>query len=238
MPSISLPAVFGGTAAAAGTAGAAAGTTAVIGTGIAGASTLAAATVPAIAGISTASVPLAAATPWLADIGLGTSLLGGVTGAVGAYTQGKAAAASAKYNAAVASDNALQAKSNSVLAAQSGEAQAGIQEQKTRANVGSILANQGASNIDVNSGSNVDVRSSASELGELNALTVKSNAAREAYGYQVQGVGFQNQGALDKAEASNDTSAGTINAASTFLGGAGSAAGNYAKYQLSSGFGF
>ncbi len=61
---------------------------------------------------------------------------------------------------------------------------------KTRGQVGAIEASQAASNITVGSGSAVDVRSSAAEMGELDALTIRSNAEKQAYGYQTQAAAF------------------------------------------------
>jgi hypothetical protein len=194
-----------------------------------------AATTAAVAG-STAAAAAATTPAWLGYASLGLTALGGVTGTLGALQAGQASAASAKYNAAVANVNAEQAKRNSELASQAGMEQAAMQERKTRAEVGAIRANQAAAGIDVNSGSALDVRSSAAELGELDALTVRSNATKEAYGYQTQESSFKSQAGLDTTEASNDLTAGYTNAASTFLGAAGTGASNFAKYQLQGGF--
>lgn len=190
------------------------------------------------AGIETASIPIAAAagSSWLGATSLGLTALGGVSGVLGAIQQGKAATASANYNAAVAGVNAEQAKKNSELASEAGMAQEAMQERKTRAEVGQIKANQAASGLDVNSGSALDVRSSAAELGELDALTVRSNATKEAYGYSTQASSFEAQQGLDVSEAKNDTTAGYTNAASTFLGAASTGTSNYLKYQLQGGF--
>lgn len=228
MPSVSIPAAIasigsaigiGSSAAAAGVG--LAGTAAGIGSGIGAAAATVGATAPG----------------WLGIAGTASSLLGGVTGAVGAYEQGEAASRSAKFNAQVERQNAAISQQNAAIAGQAGSEQAWMTGQKTRSNVGSIKANQAASGIDVNSGSAVDVRSSASELGELDALTVRSNAAREAYGYQQQAASHTEQSNLDTFESKADSTAGAVNAAGTFLGGVGSASDNFLRYQLSGGFG-
>lgn len=211
-----IPALIGALGAGAGAAGA-------IGTGIAGAA----------AGVGTAA---AAASPWLAYAGLGLSALGGVTGAVGAVQQGQAQASAAEYNAQLSNRNAAVAKENANIAGQAGSEQAYIQSQKTRAEVGSIKASQAASGIDVNSGSALDVRTSARELGELDALTVRSNATKEAYGYVNQAANFKSQANLDEFEAKNDKTASYISGASTLLGAAASGADQFYKYQLQGGF--
>lgn len=153
-----------------------------------------------------------------------------VVGGVGAYESGQATKASDKFNAAIASENSTIAKTNAGWASAAGEEKAAMSEQKTRATVGAIKSNEAASGVDVNKGSPVDVRSSASELGELDAITIRSNAAREAYGYQVKSASEKAQSDLDIAGGENAATAGDINAVSTVLGGAGSAGSNYARY--------
>ena len=97
--------------------------------------------------------------------------------------------------------NAVNNKNNAERAAAAGEQNAAQAELKGRAAVGAIRAAQAANNVDVNTGSAVDVRSSAAETGQLNALTIRNNAAREAWGYQ-------NQAASNTAQASLDTMQG------------------------------
>lgn len=163
-----------------------------------------------------------------------------VTGAVQAYgqiLQANAQADASKYNAYIQKQNAAIATQNQNIASQSGEAQAGISEQKTRATSGAIQANQAASGVDVNSGSAVDARQSTAELGELDALTIRSNATREAYGYETQVVSDKANANLDEFEAKNDETAGYIQAAGTVLGSLDSAASNFAKFQMAGGFG-
>lgn len=173
---------------------------------------------------------------FVAPLAIALSLGSAAVGAYGAYQTGQAEKASALYNAKAALQNAQMAKTNAGLASEAGATQANMSEQRTRATVGAIKANQAASGVDVNSGSAVDVRSSAAELGELDALTVRSNATKEAYGYQTQAHNFETQSGLDKFEAANDATAGMINASSTFLGGAGNAANEYVNYRMAGGF--
>lgn len=218
-----------GEAALLGTALEGAGTGAAIGTGTAG---VAAAATPGIASL------IGSSTPWLAYGGLAASGLSAATGAVGAATSGAAARQAAQYNAQIAGINQQVSEQNAIQATQAGEQQAGMSQQKTRATVGAIKAGQAASGVDINSGSAVDVRSSAAQLGELDAINIRANAARTAYGYGNQAAGFGAQAQLDKLTGENAGVAGDIGAATTFLGGAGNAALNWQKWNLSSGGGF
>lgn len=172
----------------------------------------------------------------LAEIGTVTSIAGAGIGALGAIQQGKAAKASANYNAEVATNNANIAKQNASFAAQEGTANTEAASMQSRAKLGAIVANQGASGVDVNSGSSVDVRSSAADLGELNALTVRSNAARQVYGYQTEGENYQAQAGLDTAQAANAMPAAVVGAGSSLLGGVGSASSAYAGFLKNNSF--
>lgn len=171
----------------------------------------------------------------MAAISTGTSLLGTVASAVGARQQSTAQQSSALFQQQVLLNNQQTAKQNAALSAEAGTAAANIEGMKNRAVIGATKASQAASGIDVNSGSAVDVRSSADELGQLNALTVRSNAAKQSYGYEVQASNFGSQAQISGLEAENAATAGTINVASSILGGASSAGKNYALWQMSGG---
>lgn len=197
---------FGAEAAAgAGAAGAAAGGTAAAGTGITA-----------------------------AEVGTAATLASGAVGAYGAIQSSDAQSKAAKFNAEVAGVNQQIANQNAEFAGAAGEQQAAQQEMKTRAEVGSIKANQAAGGVDVNSGSAVDVRSSAAALGELNAITIRSQAARTAYGYQNQAESYGAQQGLETSQAAAAQTAGAINAGTTALGSLGSASSNWANFQLKS----
>lgn len=69
-----------------------------------------------------------------------------------------------------------------------------------------------ANGVDIGSGSAVDVLTSTDYVGELNAnaisdaaarnvATVRDNAIKNAWGYQVQGIGYKDQAATSRADA-------------------------------------
>lgn len=168
---------------------------------------------------------------------LATSAIGAGVGAYGQVQASNAASASAKANAQIAENNQQIATNNANAAVQAGNQQAAMSQAKTRASVGAIKASQAAAGIDVNSGTDVDVRSSAADLGELDAINIRGNAAKTAYGYQAQGTSFENTANLDTAQAANATTAGAIGAGSTLIGGLGSAGSNWSKFQTQAGSG-
>lgn len=161
---------------------------------------------------------------------VGAAVVGAGVSAYGIEQQGKAASNAAQYNSEVAANNAKIAQQNSAYAAAEGEQNTNAALMKTRAEVGAIKASQAASGVDVDSGSAVDVRSSAAETGELNAINIRSEAARKAYGYQTEAAGYSGQAGLDKSAASNDAAAGDIGADASIIGGLGKAGEDYTKY--------
>lgn len=227
MPSASIPAIIGLDSAAA--AAATAGTAAELVTPAVAAAD-AAATAGGISTLATASSGLS-----LANLAAGASLASSALGGFGALQQGRAAAAAAGYNAKLAAQNAeLQTQSAGFAGAQ-GEQEVGIQGAKNKASLAAALANQGASGVDVNTGSSVDVRESEAKLGMLNALTIRSNAVKQAYGFQVGAESQRAQSELFRKQQEGDTTGGYLNAGSTVLGGIGSAA-KYTDWLNSGGF--
>jgi hypothetical protein len=152
--------------------------------------------------------------------------------AAGAYEQGQAQSQAAAYQAQVARNNSLIANQNAAWTEESGVAKETAQGMKTRAAVGSIKAGQAASGIDVNTGSAADVRSSASALGMLDAMTIRSNTAREAYGFEVAATSDQAQAGLLDMESKQAQEAGDISALGTFLSGASSVGSRWGKYSF------
>ncbi len=151
-----------------------------------------------------------------------------VSAGIQAYGQHKSAEAASnaqKYNAQVADQNASIAAQKALWTTQEGEQAVNNSEMKTAAQTSAIKTNQAASGIEVNSGSAVDVDNSARILGKMDALTIRSNAARQAYGYQTEQVSDQNQATLDRYGAKNSIEQGKIAMAQTAVQFAGSAAG-------------
>lgn len=183
----------------------------------------------AVAAVSAVSLAEAASVATIAGAGIG---------AAGAIMNGQSQAASAKYNSEVAQNNATIATQNAQYAGAEGEAQAGAKEQQTRSQIGAITAAQGANGVDIGSGSNLDVKSSAEQLGQLDAINIRANAARQAYGYQTQATNEEAQSSLDKYEAEEAPVAGDISAGGSLLSGAGAAGLGYSRYLQAGGQGF
>lgn len=207
MPSASIPAAI---AASAGTA-----------TELSSGALIAADTAATAGGFSTLTA--ASALPSLSSLATYASLGSAALGGVGAVMQGRAASAAAGYNAQVAANNATIATNNANAIGAQGEQNVAAAGAKTKAAIGATLADQGASGVEVNSGSSVNVRESESKLGMLNALNIRSQAAQAAYGQQTQSAADTGQESLYKSQQISDELGGYISAGSTILGGVGNA---------------
>lgn len=111
----------------------------------------------------------------------------------------------AEYNAAVAE---LQAKD----AITRGDLDANRMRSEIDQVIGRQRAGMAAGNIDVSFGSPLDIASDARYLGELDALQIKTNAAREAWGYQVQAEDARTRAAIIRKEGRYAAETGSLNA--------------------------
>lgn len=158
----------------------------------------------------------------MATVSLGSTAAGGITGAIGSLFGGSAQSNMYKYQAGIAAMNAQIAQQNANYDLAVGEVQAQQSGMKTRAVIGATRAQQGASGLDVNTGTAVQVRASEAELGAEDMALIRSNAAKRAYGDEVTAVQDTAQSELDTYAARNSQTAGVIGAFSSVLGAGGS----------------
>jgi hypothetical protein len=156
---------------------------------------------------------------------------GAAVGAFGKLQEGDARSRAANYQAQVAENNKLIAEQNARWATTAGTARETAEGMKVRAGVARLKARQGASGVDVNTGSSKEVTDAASALGSLDAMTIRSNTAREAYGYEVAATSEQAKANLARMEGESAKTSGYIGALSSLLSGASSAGGKYAAWQ-------
>jgi hypothetical protein len=152
---------------------------------------------------------------------MGIGLIGGAVGAIGSIMQGNAQSASYAYQAQIAQMNANIAMQNATVDTNVGGAEGVQKGLQIAQQIGQTKATQGASGLDLNSGSGAAVRASEAQLGRFDQGMVQFNAARRAYGSQIQGIQDTAQANLDNAAASTAKTAGIIGAFSSILGGAG-----------------
>jgi hypothetical protein len=165
----------------------------------------------------------------LAVLGMGSTLLGGITQAQGAQAEGKAQLEQNYYQAGVAKLNADIAKQDEAFALNKGEQEAQIAGLRGGQQLGQIKAAQASGNIDVNSGSALAVQKGQKMAIDLDRAQITSNAAMAAYDYNAKATQFENQSTLYEMAGTNAAQAGQIKAESSILGTAGSVAAKWSQ---------
>lgn len=161
----------------------------------------------------------------------------GILGAVGAVQQGQSQGAMYNYQAGVAGVNAELARRNADYALTTGEQQAGIQGMKARAQIGQTTARMGASGVAVGSGSSKDVLASEHSISQMEQGITRNNAARQAYGYNVDAAMGVAQAGAYNAAADDARSAGNLKAIGSILGGVSSVSSKWSSGTSSGLFG-
>ena len=150
-----------------------------------------------------------------------------VMGAAGAVQQGKAANASAQYNAQVADVNAKLSEIQARDAVARGAIDEQQQRMKTSLTLGQQRAAMAANGVDLKFGSPLDALVDTATMGELDALTIRTNTYREERDIRQQGLNAQGQASMMRAEGAAAKSGGYLSAMGTVLGGGARAYGNY-----------
>lgn len=122
---------------------------------------------------------------------MGLSAISAITNA---FSQSAAIRAQGDYESSIAATNAKIADIQERQTLEQGDIEASRQNLKTQAIVGSARAAQGTSGVDVSSGSPALVRAGIAQVGAVDELTIRNNAARKAWGYQVESLQDNYQG--------------------------------------------
>lgn len=120
-----------------------------------------------------------------------------------AYSQSRALKAAGDYQETVANTNAEIANIETEQILSSADASVSRRDMARRAMIGSARARAGASGTDVNSGSNALITIGEDFAGKIDALTIRNNAARAAWGYKVQSQQDTFEGQFAKMTANN-----------------------------------
>ena len=87
-----------------------------------------------------------------------------------------------------------------------------------------------ASGVEIGDGSALDILGDTAALGELDALTIRSNSEREAYEQKVNASNLAANASMKRMGADNAIIAGRIGATTSLLSGAGSIASKWQSY--------
>lgn len=165
----------------------------------------------------------------LAAISIGTTIAGGALSAAGAVSQGTQQQAMYNYKAGIAQVNATIDRQNASWALESGGTSALQSGQKTGLTVASQKVAQSGSGIDVNTGSSANVRSSTTEIGQLDQSIIRTNSARKAYGFNVEAASKDAEAAMDITAGANAAKTGDLNAVTSILGTATSVSSKWSQ---------
>jgi len=138
---------------------------------------------------------------------------------------------SADYNAAVAKNNATLAAQNAQTTLQQGDIAQQRDYQEGAQRMGAIRAAMGANDVQLNSGSALDLQGDAARTTQQNVQATGYNSLVQAIGLRNQAIDYTSQSGLDIAQGQNDQTAGAYSGLSTIIGGASSVSSKWASYQ-------
>lgn len=140
-------------------------------------------------------------------IGIGIQAAGTGFTAISQYYQAKTQKRIADYNAKLS-----QMKVG--MALEQGQEAVKRQRMKVSGLIGAQRTGFAAQNILLDTGTAADVQQQTAYWGEIDATTIRNNAALEAWGYEQQGLSYELQGKVAMQQ-------GIANAIGTVLGGSG-----------------
>lgn len=129
----------------------------------------------------------------------------------------------AGYQAEVETQNKQQGLLAAADAINRGDIEEANARTRTRLLIGQQRAGYAAAGVELGSGSPLSTTADTAMLGELDALTIKNNAQREAWGYSSQSAEFANKAAMTKIAAKNNTGSTLLTGGSQVLEQYGSA---------------
>ena len=143
---------------------------------------------------------------------IAVSATASVVGGIGSYQAGQ-------FNQKVAENNAVMAKRHAEDTLRRGALAEAEQRKRTDALKGTQKAAAAANNVVVGSGSSLDILEATAEMGELDALTIRTNAEREAAGLRFDAQNYQAQGKFSALQGKYGLAEGVLKAGGSVLGG-------------------
>lgn len=155
---------------------------------------------------------------------------GAIIGAMGAGRQAQAQKDALNTQAQLDANNAKIAGWQANQALSQGAVEEGNSRLQTASVYGEQRAQLSANGVDLGVGNATDILSTTQFMGNRDALTIRDNAARTAWGYRTQGTNYQNQEAI----ARNGAAGINVGMAefSTLLGNAGEVDKSWQRYQM------
>lgn len=167
-------------------------------------------------------------TTWVMIAGL-------VLTAAAGYQQHEAQGAMADAAEKQSEENAKVAEAQAQNATSRGLVEEDRRRQLLRQQLGAQRAAIAGSGLDMSMGTPLELLGDTASIGEQDALTIRANAAREAWGYRTQAVDYKNQGRVARAQGKNAQTGTILSTAGNMLsmagggmgGGGGGGGGSY-----------
>lgn len=173
----------------------------------------------------------------MAVIGMVASAASTAVSVMGAIQQGKAAQAQANYQAQVSQNNAQVAQWQAADAIERGKRDEAEHRQKVARMIGTQRAGIAGSGFELGDLTSQDILGDTAAMGEIDALTIRTNAKREAWGYEVGANNYMAEAGLQKAAGKNAKTASYWSAGGDLLSGASKFGANYADNAAKFGWG-
>jgi len=167
----------------------------------------------------------------MAAVSIGSTIFGGIEGAKGAAQKADAQTAMYGYKAAVAQANQRVAAQNAQQAIQEGGVAGQFAGLQGAQQLGHMTTAQAASGLAVGGGSAALARAGQQAGIQTGEAMTAYDAARKAYGYQVQGMNFAGEAGLDIAGGQFAQQAKGLDVASILGGTTSSVADKWMQYQ-------
>lgn len=143
----------------------------------------------------------------------------------GASSQASAIKAQGRYQEGIFKTNARLANLQAEDAIRRGDEDANTVRGSARRLRGTQRAGYAGQGVSVDAGTPADVQRDTGVMGELDAITVKNNAWREAWGYKIQAADYTARGEFarisSRSDARNTIATGGLNALGSVVQGVG-----------------
>jgi len=173
------------------------------------------------------------------EIGIGwiiasiaTAAIGTAVSVVGAVQAAAARSNAARFQAQVAANNIILSQRAAEDARKRGDVEANLRRTRSRLEQGKIRASLAGAGVQVDTGSALQTVEDAAAFGELDALTIRSNAEREALGFEAEGASFSAQAAASLAAARQARIGGAFTAAGTLASGVSNVADKWIGFKV------
>lgn len=173
---------------------------------------------------------MAAAGAILAGVGIGLGVIGTKKQERAAKAAGEAEGQAYDYKAAVAGYNADLARMQAGLETQVGDRNARISQIQGSERLEGAKAKYAAGNIDTSSGSANTVLNDIDSFNKFDVLTIRNNAARQAWNYMNQAAGWEQNKRLDELSAASVRKGGRAAAEASIISGASNIANQASRF--------